>query len=226
MSRPRLLDLFCGAGGAAMGYHRAGWDVLGVDIAPQPRYPFAFVQGDALEYVAAHGREYDAIHASPPCQAYSVATNCRGSSTHQRSIPLVLAALQEIGGLWVVENVPGSSTELKPSLMLCGLMFGLKLFRHRYFASSVLLLSPPHLPHQGQRVGAGGVVTMAGHGGRRSGQALVPPDHRSAASWRKASGIDWMTRDELAQAIPPAYTEFIGRQLINALEVSRYAYGL
>lgn len=110
MSRPRLLDLFCGAGGAAMGYHRAGFDVVGVDIKPQKHYPFEFHQGDALEYVAAHGHEYDVIHASPPCQGYSEETPLEYRGNHPRMIGAVRDALQKIGKPYIIENVDGART--------------------------------------------------------------------------------------------------------------------
>ncbi len=237
---PRLLDLFCGAGGCAVGYSRAGFEVVGVDITPQPRYPFAFCRMDALEAlrlliegqhittstldVAEYGSwnlaDFDAIHASPPCQRYSQATFCRGRrDQHPDLIEPTRAALKETGKPWVIENVEQSPLDGN-SCVLCGLMFGLKVFRHRLFESSEFLLGLRHHPHGSRRIGKGGFVCVAGHGGQLTGWAgrgtrtTVPADHRNKASWAKAMGIDWMTRDELAQAIPPAYTEFIGRQLI------------
>ena len=129
MSAPRLLDLFCSAGGAAMGYHRAGFDVTGVDINPQPRYPFAFVQGDALEYVAAHGHEYDAIHASPPCQRYSKATIVHAGvrETHPDLVAPARELLVASGAEWIIENVVGAP--LIAPARLCGTMFGLTFAR-------------------------------------------------------------------------------------------------
>ena len=122
MSRPRLLDLFSGAGGAAMGYHRAGFDVTGVDILPQKRYPFAFVQADALDYVERHGREFDAIHASPPCQAYSVTQNLPWArKDHPRLLEPVQAVLQSLGVPYVIENVEPAPVE--DAITLCGSMF-------------------------------------------------------------------------------------------------------
>jgi DNA (cytosine-5)-methyltransferase 1 len=142
----RLLDLFCGAGGAAMGYHRAGFDeIVGVDIEPQPRYPFAFFQGDALEYCAAHGSEFDAIHASPPCQAYTrMARGLLESQGRGREYPDLIhatrSALHLAGVVSVIENVPGAP--LLGPVMLCGSSFGLLVQRHRLFESTVPMLVP------------------------------------------------------------------------------------
>lgn len=237
VARPRLLDLFCGAGGAAMGYHRAGFEVVGVDIEPQPRYPFEFVQADALwimDVLLGRGSlcptmetrywltDFDVIHASPPCQAYSVS---RHRSQHRRQhpdlIPPIRRALRSIRRPWVIENVIGSP--LLDPVMLCGAAFQLgiprpgdgwlPLRRHRLFESNVALMS------YGCACSNSEVVGVYGHGGgwvdRRSG-------HRkgyigSADEKRAAMGIEWMTRDELSQAIPPAYTQYIGEQLMTHL---------
>lgn len=211
----RLLDLFCGAGGCAVGYHRAGFtEIVGVDIEPQPRYPFAFVQGDALEYVRRHGREFDAIHASPPCQRYTIGRHIhRSGQRHPDLVAPTRKPLEASGKPWVIENVKGAPMEGWP-VELCGLMFGLGVLRHRLFESSVMLMQPPHPRHpkgnltnacQGYSTGATGFVCVAGHNFVREAGA-------------KAMGIDWMqTRHELAQAIPPAYTEFVGRQLMDHL---------
>jgi DNA (cytosine-5)-methyltransferase 1 len=213
------LDLFCGAGGASMGLHRAGFDVTGVDIRPQPRYPFRFVQADALKPpfdLAA----FDFIWASPPCQASSILQHLpwlRGKD-YLQLIPATRTMLEAADRPFVVENVPGAP--LRPDLKLCGQMFGLPLYRHRIFEMSFWCLAPGHPRHRevigrGRRLndrgkgtlnassangswGKGGVITVAGHQfKKRGGQAAL--------------GIDWMTRDEMAQSIPPAYAEFIGR---------------
>jgi DNA (cytosine-5)-methyltransferase 1 len=212
----RLLDLFCGAGGAAMGYYQAGFDeILGVDIRPQPRYPFRFIQADALEFLARFGPSsgWDLIHASPPCQHYSVANNI-WKRDHPDLLDAVREGLQRAGSPYVIENVVGAP--LRSPVLVCGVMFGLKVFRHRLFESSELLLQPPHMPHGGRAIGRDGFCCVAGHGdsnGHKGKRKPVPPDHRSVAAWRRAMGIDWMTRSELAQAIPPAYTKWIGEQL-------------
>jgi DNA (cytosine-5)-methyltransferase 1 len=215
MSRPKLLDLFCGAGGASAGYHRSGFRVTGVDVHSQPRYPYRFVRADALEYLAEHGEEYDVIHASPPCQRYTTASFRNAArSLHPDLIPDVRRALEASGKPWVVENVPGSPLRT-PCVRLCGLMFSLTVFRHRLFESSCLLLAPPHPSHRGKRIGEGGFCCVIGHGGGASRRLRISSaagqDRKS--NWALAMGIDWMTRDELSQAIPPAYTEYLGRQL-------------
>lgn len=204
-SRPALLDLFCGAGGAAMGYHRAGFDVLGVDNVAQPRYPFTFVQADALDFLRRHGHRFDVIHASPPCQRFSTMSACRPglSDEYQDLIGPIREVLVTLGKPWVMENVPGAP--LRADLTLCGHMFGLKLYRHRLFESNVPLMQPEHPKH----VTPG---SKAGHW--RPGQVIsVSGNCAPIALAREAMGIDWMRRDELAESIPPAYTEHIGRQL-------------
>lgn len=221
MTRPRLLDLFCCAGGAGAGYHRAGFDVVGVDLEPQPRYPFQFVQGDALAYVAAHGHEFDAIHASPPCQANlhglgAVNRTLGREYAHVDLIPETRALLRASGKPYVIENVVGAA--LLAPVRVCGSSFGLPIHRHRLFESNVLLLVP-ECEHDrlrerkywtsARKKGAanrGFTVQVYGNGGERE-------------QWGPALGIDWMTPDELTQAIPPAYTEHIGRQLLAHLDL-------
>lgn len=214
MTRPKLLDLFCGAGGCSVGYSRAGFDVVGVDNRPMPRYPFEFHQADALEFCAAHGHEFDVIHASPPCQGYSLAKNNGSGKGASLLIEPMRAALIATGKQWVIENVPGAP--LMSPVELCGSMFGLKaagmdLPRHRWFESSVFLMAPPCRHRRGKTLGVYGNGTNSYHRDKL-GRCIT------AAETREAMGIDWMTRRELAQAIPPAYTEFIGRQLLSALE--------
>lgn len=206
----RLLDLFCGAGGAAMGYHRAGFEVVGVDIKPQKHYPFEFHQADAFNYLRDHGQEFDVIHASPPCQAYSISTKIKGTSgNHQDLIPRLRRHLQRYP-FWIIENVAGAP--LLYPVMLCGASFGLKVYRHRYFESPRLLWQPAHFPHRdkwpirtgNKELSANGFVTVAGH-------------HSHTKRAQEAMGIDWMGQLELSQAIPPAYTEWIGKRLMEAL---------
>lgn len=214
MSRPLLLDLFSGAGGAGMGYHRAGFDVTGVDINPQPRYPFAFVQGDALEYVRAHGHEFDAIHASPPCQDYSAMKRLTQRS-HDRLIGATRDLLRLSGKPYAIENVEGA--DLTDAVTLCGTMFGVRVRRHRLFEiwPPVLILVPPCACRNG-------VVTGRLVGQRVAGKVApgrTKPPHFTESDRRAAIEVLWMTTMEARQAIPPAYTEFIGRQLLA--EVSR-----
>ena len=201
------LDLFCGAGGATRGYQMAGFEMDGVDIKPQPRYVGErFFQADALEYVESYGHLYDFIHASPPCQAFTSARVIHGRE-HPDLLTPTREILQNIGVPWVIENVPRAP--MRPDLILCGSMFGLRsnnggLIRHRWFEfgqSFGALVSP--CQHEKK------TVSVFGHGGHI---------YHGVADWREVMGIDWMSRDELAQAIPPAYTQFIGEQLMWHLE--------
>jgi DNA (cytosine-5)-methyltransferase 1 len=213
---PRLLDLFCCAGGAARGYQMAGFHVTGIDNRKQPRYAGdVFIQADALEYIAEHGHEFDAIHASPPCQAYSEATPMAYKHTHPDLIAPIRKLLIATGKTYVIENVKGARSEMESPFTLCGTMFDLRVYRHRLFESNVFFLTPPHIPHRDDLAGNGrglsskGFITVTGNGGygMKGGDAYA----------RMAMGIDWMTRIELVEAIPPAYTEWIGQQLMAVL---------
>lgn len=240
MSRPLLLDLFCGAGGAAMGYHRAGFDVIGVDVNPQPRYPFEFVQADVFEYVARVGwAGVDAIHASPPCQAHSVLRRANIGAEYVDLIPATRDALIASGLPYVIENVPGAP--LRDPVVLCGSMFDLwalsgdgercprmmrQLRRHRLFESNVSLVAPK-CAHVGEAIGVygGGPVgrytfengAKKDRYGRRGGYQGTIEEKRTAM------GIHWMTAREINQSIPPAYTLHIGRKLIARLDRERVA---
>lgn len=205
MSRPRLLDLFCGAGGAGMGYHRAGFDVVGVDSRPMPRYPFEFHQADALEFCREHGHEFDAIHASPPCQKYSATTRRVRHIPYPDLVAETRATLQTFGGLWVIENVAGAP--LHYSVTLCGSSFGQNSWRHRLFECSQYFLAPacrhdkfpePMNPYNSVS---------------RKRNGITGTD----AKWRGEVGVEWMTGDEASQAIPPAYTTYIGAQLLESI---------
>ena len=275
----RLLDLFCGAGGAAMGYSRAGFgEIVGVDIKPQPHYPFVFVQADAMTYPL---DGFDAIHASPPCQAYSIMHNLpwiRGREYPQLLLPTI-QRLDAQSAPYVVENVMGArhgAAGLKKRGLaahglkagwLCGTMFGMEFYRHRLFASNFFWMAPGHPKHtlnlhprserfvyggeiKGLPGGSAGIDTKprhpnpvnttwrAGHDGTKPIDSRRRPDLSErrpgsngaqksgvavghAAGWYLAAeqmGIDWMKRDELTQAIPPAYTEYIGRALLASME--------
>lgn len=203
----RLLDLFCGAGGVAMGYHYAGFEVVGVDVNPQPHYPFEFHQMDALEYPL---DGFDAIHASPPCQGYSRLAAMHPGKKHPLLIEPVRARLRAAGIPYVIENVEGAP--LIDPLLLCGSMFELRvergdLRRHRLFECSFPVDQSPCRHRKG--VPSVGVYGHGGHSGK----------HRMLykAEAAEIMQIDWMNRDELAQAIPPAYTHYIGHQLRAAL---------
>lgn len=212
MIRPRLLDLYCCQGGAGMGYHLAGFDVTGVDIEPQPRYPFTFIQGDALEYVAAHGHEYDAIHASPPCQRYSVQTNPLYRNNHPDLIAPTRELLQATGKPYVIENVENARRLLVNPLKLCGSMFGLDLWRHRYFEiyPDVLMLTPT-CNHSNEPVLITGTTRRKPERGGRF--------EYTVQQCRDAAGCEWMSRVGLDEAIPPAYTQYIGAYLLEAIGI-------
>lgn len=219
-TKPKLLDACCGAGGCSMGYHRAGFDVVGVDIEPQPNYPFEFHQGDALEFIEAHWREFDVISISVPCQPFTrlaaVWRAVAGYSYDEKHNDIVQPArdiLKSTGKPYIIENVVGAP--LENPFMLCGAMFGLKVYRHRIFESNLFFLTPPHVPHKdktpavGRGVSPKGFISVTGNGG------FGIPDGFQYA--KNAMGIDWMSRTELSQAIPPAYTEWIGHRLLETI---------
>lgn len=229
MTRPLLLDLYCGAGGAGMGYHRAGFDVVGVDLNPQPNYPFPFYQRDAIEFLreviesrassnpwAQPWKLLQAIHASPPCQRYSSltqGTNAGKASQYPDLLPPTRVLLDRVGVPYVIENVTGAP--MRRDLLLCGLNFNLKVFRHRQFEMGGWNVQPvTHQSHRGHRVSGyrhgvkyeGDMYAVYGEGGGKG----------TVAQWQEAMGIDWTDeRKEIAEAIPPAYTEYIGGQLIE-----------
>jgi len=223
--RPRLLDLFCGAGGAGMGYHRAGFDVVGVDIKPQPHYPFEFVQRDAtlvLDFLAAEAEPwpgapgFDAIHASPICYRWSKMRDCRpGSKDEQPDYITPIRPLLKATGLpYVIENVPGSPLDYA---QVCGSGLGLTLQRHRWFEASFPLWGVPCA--HGVNPWNSAYKHATGRKRRRVpviGEWRIPKHLQDAAM-----GIDWMTLEELQEAVPPAYTEYIGRQLIDHLNTRR-----
>lgn len=214
---PRLLDLFCGAGGAAMGYHRAGFEVVGVDINPQPHYPFEFHQADALTFPL---DGFGVIHASPPCQFSTTMSNrWRGAGgradEHVNLIPETRAAIGHLMLPYVIENVPGAKRWLVNPITLSGGVFGLGVDRPRLFESNVLLLGHPRVTTD-DPIGVYGKA----HDGRRLFTRADGTQQRAAASLEEAGtamGIDWMTWVELKEAIPPAYTEWIGRQLMAVI---------
>ena len=232
MSKPRLLDLFCGAGGCARGYADAGFEVVGVDIAPQPHYPYTFIQADALAFLdTADLSEFDAIHASPPCQGYSRSLSLariHGTKEHPLLIGEVRKRLEATGKPWVIENVEGA--DLPDAVELCGSMFGLPIRRHRWFSSSEMIFAPGPCQHtKGFYNPIGGKIR--GYGTLASGKTYQ--DNRGATRKREgyyklaighsAMGINWMSLNELSQAIPPAYTRWIGEQLMDVLRAERKA---
>lgn len=223
----RLLDLYCGAGGASMGYHRAGFEIVGVDIEPQPDYPFQFIQGDAIEAITDIADMFDAVHASPPCQdVIAITAGNRGrpgwSDNHRNMVPITRAHLAE---LRMRKGIPtliecGVGKHLRKDLQLCGEMFGLSVIRHRTFEiEGIDIPQPRHIKHRGRVSGwrhgqffEGPYVAVYGEGG---GKGSIP-------QWQDAMGIDWTdSRRSIAEAIPPAYTEYIGTMMMRGRD-ARY----
>lgn len=217
MSRPRLLDAFCGEGGASVGYHRAGFDVVGVDLSAKAlrRYPFPSVRADAVWFIREHGHEFDIVAGSPPCKAHNDLQR-QWKRDHPNLIPPTRAAMISTGRPWVIENVEGAP--LIEPLVLCGAAFllgaicadgvGRHLRRHRLFESNVPLMGGGCACPAGQSLG------IYGTGGGGQMTRGYKADRAEAA---EALGVDWMTRAGLSQAIPPAYTEFLGAQLLDHL---------
>ncbi|MFF0014564.1 SAM-dependent methyltransferase [Streptomyces sp. NPDC005374] len=209
--RPRLLDLFCCQGGAAKGYADAGFDVTGVDIAPQPRYPYQFVQADAIAFVLEHGAAFDFIHASPPCQHDSECQRIQGNQ-HPDLIAPTRTALEASGRPWVMENVRGAVPKLHRPVMLCGPMFGVDTYRHRFFETGggFTLDQPGHPVHLVAQAKMGRPVPPGHYGqfvGNFSGVDLA----------RRVLGVPWMNRDGIRECIPPAYTQWIGAVFLASL---------
>jgi DNA (cytosine-5)-methyltransferase 1 len=203
---PKALDLFCGAGGASSGLAAAGFDVTGVDLARQPRYPFRFIQGDAL---TARLTGFDFVWASPPCQRFSVISRNLGiAGRYQDLIAAIRLRLVLCGLPYVIENVPGAP--LRSPVVLCGRMFGLPLIRHRLFEANFPIVAPPHIEHTGDEIPVYGNGTSRWHLNRRGGRGV------SIEEKRAAMGIDWMARAELAESIPPAYSKFIAEEWMRS----------
>ena len=216
----RILDLFCGAGGVAMGYHRAGFKVVGVDVDPQPNFPFEFIQADALALSASFIDEFDAIHASPMCQGYCWSTKRwrNNGKVYLDQIPATRELLVASGKPWVIENVPTAS--LRHPTYLEGTMFGLNVIRRRGFETNWWLPEPMHrerlkpIMQQSKRdprifIQKSAYCQVAGSGA--DGWSCRLRD------WQAAMGIDWMSREEIIQAIPPVYTEYIGKYLLGVI---------
>jgi DNA (cytosine-5)-methyltransferase 1 len=216
-SKPLLLDLFCCAGGAAMGYHQAGFEIIGVDITPQPRYPFTFLQADALKFKPSFLALFDAIHASPPCQSYSDLAKRNGNADEwPRLVEPVRALLVASGRPYVIENVEGAPL-LNPTV-LCGTMFpGLRVLRHRLFESNFPISAPKHGKHPLVHT----LDKRKNHYGKTDEWvdfvSVNGGGNCTIAAARDAMGIDWMNKKEINEAIPPAYTKLVGEQLLKHL---------
>lgn len=225
MSKPKLLDLFSGVGGSAKGYHDAGFEVIGVDLNPQPRFPYEFHQADALEYLdTADLSQFIAIHASPVCKAY---TNCNLSpkDRYPRLIGAIRERLLKTDKPYVIENVMGAKRDLNANLMLCGSMFGLPLQRHRLFEignADIFFCPPKPCNHKNATIAVyGHSIWDSSLPGTQRKDGRSRPDSVPLAIGRTAMGIEWMSQSELAQAIPPAYTRYIGQQLLAYIDGSR-----
>jgi len=214
----KLLDLFCGAGGCSMGYWKAGFhDITGIDNKPQKNYPFDFHQADVFEWCAENDlSQYDLIHASPPCQKFTALNKMWNAKSHEDLIDPMRFMLREFAGRWVIENVPGAP--LYAPVILCGTMFGLgcdgaELWRHRLFEANFPLSIPPECQHRKKpRV----IGVYGGHGMDR--RRKVNTQDFSVEQRKEAMGIWWMNGIELSQAIPPAYTEWIGKQILKCIK--------
>lgn len=240
-AQPKILDLFCGAGGAGMGYSLAGFDVYGVDLLPQKRYPFAFHQGDVIAVVEGLLRgervafthpggtvehlsltDFDAIHASPPCQAHTSLKSMHNAKQHLDLVPATRRFLDDAGVPWIIENVVGAP--LIDPVVLCGTMFGLgvsdaELRRHRLFEGSFPLFAPRcqhgKRPRTTTRPRTIGIYGEGCRDSRRKFDKTIP--EFTVVDARVAMGIDWMTLAELCQAIPPSYTAWLGRQVLDQI---------
>lgn len=214
MARPRLLDLFCGAGGAAMGYHRAGFDVVGVDINPQPRYPFEFHQADAMTYPL---DGFDVIHASPLWYRFTALCKSRGFRANDPDdVTPIYERLKASGKPFVVES--GTLGPLKDVHLFCGPAHGLEVIRHMFFASNMSLNAPACACVHG---GAAKGLYVAYKGSY--GKGRINPPRRSRREWKEAAELSRMTWQEAHLAVPPAYTQFIGEQLIRQLQCAEAA---
>jgi C-5 cytosine-specific DNA methylase len=221
MRKPRLLDLFCCAGGAGVGYSRAGFEVVGVDIKPQPSYPLPFIQADALTLDPKFIALFDAVHASPPCQAYSDLAKRNGNADEwPRLIEPVREMFIRCGLPYVIENVSGAP--LLHPVVLCGTMFpALRVLRHRLFEANFQIVPPSHKKHPRCHT----FDRRKSHYGKtdewKDFVSVNGGGNCTVAAARDAMGIDWMTKDEINESIPPAYTLFIGQQLLRYLSSGR-----
>ncbi len=212
--KPRILDLFCGAGGASVGYSQAGFDVVGVDLFPQPHYPFEFIQADALELDVGFLAEFDAIHASPPCQAFTLAQRIQ-QNDHPDLVDPTRQLLQQTERPYVIENVVGAP--LREPVMLCGAMFPeLKVYRHHLFETNFPLPQPAHPAHTVP-------ITKMGRKPEPGSFMHVVGNFSGVDAGRDAMCMPWANRDGLREAIPPAFARYVGTHLRDYLAAERLA---
>ncbi len=223
LSKPRLLDLFCCAGGAGKGYADAGFEVIGIDINPQPNYPFEFYQEDAIHFLEqANLSSWDVIHASPPCQAFSQAVKKKNRDNYPNLIPITRDLLIKSNKPYIIENVPTAKKHLIDPIQLCGSAFGHPIRRHRLFESNLNLVGvecrhndyPPKYPPAWNRTNLLRVISISG-GYQRSGVTMEEK--------LEAMGVDWpMTLPELSESIPPYYSAYLGTQVLRELRKKVY----
>ncbi len=211
--RPRVLDLYCHRGGMGMGYHLAGFDVVGVDIDDEcgNEYPFTFIHGDAIEYLRAHGCEFDLIHASPPCQAWSP-LNAYNKKTYPELIEPTRDAMLALGKPYVIENVEAARHQLINPFMLCGPMFGLRMYRHRLFETSFPAAAPVHPTHTR-------LCTRNGYLPTEDKPFMTITGGKHSRAWQRTAaevmGTPWITTVKgVCEAIPPAYAQWIGERFL------------
>ncbi|MGW2679332.1 SAM-dependent methyltransferase [Streptomyces sp. NPDC001436] len=219
---PRVLDLYCHRGGMAMGYHQAGFDVVGVDLDADcaTEYPFTFVHGDAIDYLYAHGHEFDLIHGSPPCQLYTP-LNAYNHKTYPDLIAPTRQAMRAIGRPYVIENVEAARPEMIDPIMLCGPMFNLAMYRHRLFETSFPLTAPNHPTH-------GPLCTRNGYLPTPERPFMTITGGRHSRAWQRAAaqamGTPWITTIRgVCEAIPPAYAHWIGQRALTHLTAEAVA---
>lgn len=200
-----VLDAFCCQGGASMGYYLAGFDVVGVDLHPQPRYPFRFIQADAVEFIARHGADFDLVVGSPPCQRYTLAQRIQGRE-HPDLIGPTREAMESTGRPWVIENVEDAGPHMRDPVTLCGAMFGLHTYRHRLFEASFPVAVPLHPRHIHPTVKMGRPL--------QEGDWYHAVGNFSNVPYVRADmGVPWMTRDGIRECIPPSFARSIGEQV-------------
>lgn len=207
---PRALDLYCCQGGAGKGYSDAGFEVVGVDKSPQPRYPFEFLQAEAIQFLLTYGHRFDFIHASPPCQLYSKTQRIM-QNDHPDLLGPTRDALNAVGVPWVIENVMGAGPEMKDPVTLCGASFGLNTYRHRLFEAGGWELPEPEHPEHTRRQTKMGRRRKPEEMGQYVGNFIGVEDAKSDL------GVPWMSREGIRECIPPAYAEYVGRAFLDQL---------